>query len=152
MPDKKVINILLADDDHDDRYFFAKALKSLPIPTKLVTVDDGEELMNYLTENKAKLPDILFLDINMPRKNGNECLIEIKGNKSINYFPVIMYSTSLKDTVAEMLFQNGAHYYLRKGDFSDLVKHLQLVLTMLQGKNFQRPSIEEFVLNEMRVT
>ncbi len=152
MPDKKIINILLADDDKDDRYFFARALKSLPILTKLDTVEDGEQLINYLTENKAKLPDILFLDINMPRKNGNECLIEIKSNKDINYFPVIMYSTSLKDTVAEMLFQNGAHYYLRKGDFKDLVNHLQLVLTMLQGKNFQRPSIEEFVLNDIRVT
>ena len=146
--DKNVINILMADDDPDDRYFFSKALKSLSIPYKLVTINDGELLMNYLTENKEIFPDILFLDINMPRKNGYECLVEIKKNKDIKDFPVIIYSTSLKDTMAELLFENGAHYYLRKGDLKDLIKYLQLVLTMLVEKNFQSPSIEKFSLNE----
>src|SRR5688500_20391697 len=71
------IKVLLADDDIDDRYFFEKVLKSLMVNTELATVEDGERLMIYLAENSEKLPDILFLDLNMPKKNGTECLSEI---------------------------------------------------------------------------
>jgi len=151
MEDKSILKILMADDDDDDRYFFEKALKKVSIPSKLITVDDGEQLMDYLIKNKGEFPDVLFLDINMPRKNGYECLIEIKSNPNIKDFPVIMYSTSLKDTMADMLFETGAHYYLRKGDFSELVKHLELLVTMLEANNFPKPSKEDFVLNEMRL-
>ncbi len=151
MSGKNIINILMADDDEDDRYFFALALKKVSVPSKLVTVADGEQLIEYLTTTKRKVPEILFLDINMPRKNGYECLTEIKKNTGIKDFPVIMYSTSLDDTMADILFQKGAHYYLRKGNFPDLVKYLQLVLSMLEANTFQKPSKEEFVLNEMRV-
>ena len=56
------LNILLADDDTDDRFFFDKALKEIPIATHLTTVHDGEQLMNYLSENSEHLPDVLFLD------------------------------------------------------------------------------------------
>lgn len=141
----------MADDDEDDCYFFSKALKSLSISTKLVTVEDGEKLIDYLTKNKGKFLDILFLDINMPRKNGNECLLEIKGNADIKDFPIIIYSTSLKNTMADMLFENGAHYYLRKGDLIDLVKYLHLILTMFEEKKLQRPPKEGFILNERTV-
>jgi CheY-like chemotaxis protein len=150
MPAKNVINILMADDDQDDCYFFERALKKIAIPTKLVSLDDGEQLMDYLVKNKGKSPDILFLDINMPRKNGYECLHEIKGNKDITDFPVIMYSTSLKDAMADMLYQEGAHYYLCKCDFPDLVRHLQNILTLLQDNHLEKPSKERFVLNEIR--
>ena len=64
----KKINILLADDDHDDCHFFKLALKELSIDSNLTVVHDGEELMKYLNENTDHLPLILFLDINMPRK------------------------------------------------------------------------------------
>jgi len=145
------INILMADDDEDDRYFFAKALKKSSIPTKLTTVEDGEELVDYLIKNKGKFIDVLFLDINMPRKNGHESLIEIKSNKEIKDFPVIIYTTSIRDRMADILFQNGAHFYLRKGDTSDLEKNLEMILTMLTEKNLERPSRERFFINEQRV-
>ncbi len=106
--------------------------------------------MDYLSKHKRESTSILFLDINMPRKNGYECLQEIKGNKYIRDFPVIMYSTSLKDAMADMLYQKGAHYYLCKCDFPDLVKHLLHILTLLQDKRLERPSKERFVLNEIR--
>ena len=68
----KQMNILLADDDIDDRNFFKDALKALPLTTSLSTVNDGDELMNYLLANTEQLPHVLFLDINMPAKNGFE--------------------------------------------------------------------------------
>src|ERR1039457_5741545 len=88
------LNILLADDDADDRFLFEKALKEIPITTHLTTVHDGDQLINYLSENSEHLPDLLFLDLSMPRKTGFECLSEIKENKKLNDLPVIMFSTS----------------------------------------------------------
>jgi len=78
----KQLNILLADDDIDDCIFFKEALEEFTIPSNLTTVNDGEQLMQILTDETNQLPNILFLDINMPRKNGFECLSEIKLNKN----------------------------------------------------------------------
>ena len=74
----KQMFILLADDDTDDCIFFKEALDELLLPTKLMTVHDGEQLMHLLANESTELPDVLFLDLNMPRKNGFECLEEIK--------------------------------------------------------------------------
>jgi response regulator RpfG family c-di-GMP phosphodiesterase len=143
---KKELQLLLADDDEDERLFFTKVLQVLPIPTSLVTIEDGEKLINYLNTSK-KTPDILFLDINMPRKNGKECLTEIKSSKSIKQFPIVIYSTCLNDAMADVLYKEGAYYYLRKVDFSELTKYLQNTLILLKNKKFQRPSREKFIIN-----
>ena len=78
VPELTVINILLADDDVDDCLFFEKVLKEISIKTNLSIVNDGEQVVAYLLKNMAKLPDVIFLDLNMPRKNGFECLSIIK--------------------------------------------------------------------------
>jgi DNA-binding NtrC family response regulator len=143
---EKELQLLLADDDEDERLFFAKALQTLSIPTRLVTIEDGEKLINHLTISK-KVPDIMFLDINMPRKNGSECLAEIKSNKNIKEFPIVIYSTCLNDSMADYLYKKGAYHYLRKGDFSDLIKHLQTILVQLKEKKFKRPPREKFIVN-----
>ncbi len=117
------------------------------ISTKLTTVDDGERLMSYLSKNINKLPDVLFLDLNMPRKNGAECLKEIKLNKKLQHLPVIIYSTSLHEAVADELYKNGAHYYIRKTDLLELRKVLHKVLTMIIENKFSRPPRSEFILS-----
>ena len=76
---QNALYILLADDDEDDCAFFKEALDELLLSVSLVTVNDGVQLMDFLSDNPLKrLPDILFLDLNMPRKSGFECLAEIK--------------------------------------------------------------------------
>jgi CheY-like chemotaxis protein len=121
------LNILLADDDKDDRFLFDKALKEIPISTCLTTVHHGEQLMDYLSENSEHLPDVLFLDLNMPRKTGFECLTEIKENKKLKDLPVIMFSTSFthginyEQDMINMLLRTGAHHFIRKpSDFAQL--------------------------------
>lgn len=141
------LNIVLADDDKDDRFFFDMVLKNLSIPTKLVTVEDGALLMNYLLKNTKNLPDVLFLDLNMPKKNGSECLMEIKQNEQLKKIPVIIYSTSYNEDKADELYKKGAHYYLRKTDLAKIGKILQDVLNLLIIKKFKRPPRNEFVLN-----
>src|SRR6185436_20323710 len=113
--------LLLADDDMDDIVFFKEALEELPFASKLTTVNDGVELMQFLTGELIELPDMLFLDLNMPRKTGYECLREIKSNDKLKHLPVIIISTSFEHDIARSLYKNGADFYLCKpGDFSML--------------------------------
>ena len=135
------LNILLAEDDNDDRFFFEKALKELSIPTHLTAVHDGEQLIDYLTKNSKQLPDIVFLDLSMPRKNGFECLTEIKENKIFKDIPVIVFSTSYtrdmnyEKNMIEMLFKFGAQDYIRKPDnFEKLKQVIQQSLSRVIGK------------------
>jgi CheY-like chemotaxis protein len=140
------MKILMADDDQDDRFFFAKALASVPIKTELTTVNDGEKLMKYLDQNAGNLPDVLFLDLNMPRKNGSECLHEIKAEPAMKHFPVVIYSTSLIDEVADVMYKAGAFYYMQKGDLSTLIPQLEMVLQSLAKSNYKRPRKSEFIV------
>ncbi len=144
---QKRIHLLLADDDPDDRFFFDKTLRLLPIPTHLTMVEDGQKLMNFFSENSEQLPDALFLDLNMPRKNGSECLKEIKANNKLKDLPVIIYSTSLHEDIAELLYREGAHYYIRKGGLDELEKILHYVVTLIVEEKFKRPPRDKFILN-----
>ena len=123
----KELNILLADDDADDCFFFEKALREISITTRLTTVPDGERLMDYLSKNSGQLPDVLFLDLNMPRKSGFECLTEILENSKLKELPVVMFSTSYtldpnyEQSMIDVLYKLGAWDYIRKpGDFAKL--------------------------------
>ena len=88
------IYILLADDDEDDRLFFKEAFEEIKIKTNVIMVNDGVELMNYLSQNGNQLPHILFLDLNMPRKTGLDCLLEIKRLPHLQDIAIAIYSTS----------------------------------------------------------
>jgi CheY-like chemotaxis protein len=146
MQEVKKFFFLCTDDDTDDRYFFEKTLKNIFPENRLSFAEDGEKLMNFLSSNSSDLPDVLFLDLNMPRKNGTECLAEIKSNAAYKNIPVIIYSTSSPESNADHLYNNGAHYYVRKADMIALDKVLRFVLTGLNGDNFNRPSRKDFVL------
>jgi CheY-like chemotaxis protein len=144
---QKTISVLLADDDRDDCFFFKNALSKLSIPTDFHVVEDGEKLMKYLTANANALPDVLFLDFNMPRKNGSECLREIKKIESLKSLPIIMYTTSLHEAIADDLYEEGAHYFARKSGLTELTNVLQRVLTMIAENKFGRPTRNKFVLS-----
>lgn len=125
------INICLADDDQDDRLFFTDAFDELKIKTKVSTFNDGVELMNYLNDANSVLPNVLFLDLNMPKKNGLECLLEIKKNENLNDIAIAIYSTSSSEEHIEETFINGANIYIKKpSDFETLKKILAEVVTI----------------------
>ena len=111
---QKILKILLADNDADDREFFAKALYDLPITTKLFTVNDGLELMELPDNEKFVLYDKLFLDINMPKKNGLECLFEIRQHEKLNDLCVVMFSTSNSRQNIHMIFKTSVNVYNHK--------------------------------------
>ena len=128
---KEYTNIVLADDDEDDRLFFTDAFNELKINTKVATYNDGVELMDYLNIDDCILPDILFLDLNMPRKSGKECLEEIRNNNKFDDVAIAIYSTSSSEDDIENTFISGANIYIKKpNDFSLLKKVLSEVVTI----------------------
>jgi len=117
-------HILLAEDDQDDRYFFKLALETLPVPTRLTTVNDGEALIDWLFASADALPDFLFLDINMPKMNGIECLGVIRADDRFKHLPVIIFSSAYAPQVIKQLYSNGAQYYVRKPTDIDEYKNV----------------------------
>jgi CheY-like chemotaxis protein len=141
------LNILLADDDTDDCIFFKEAVQELGVPVNLTIVNEGEQLMKLLSNVSTELPHALFLDLNMPRKNGFECLSEIKDNIKLSRVPVIMFSTSFEQDVVNLLYKNGAHRFIRKPpDFTQFKKIIQQVLASIIKHEVSLPAMENFVL------
>ncbi len=129
--DKDYIHIILADDDEDDRLLFIDAFEELKINTKVNTFNDGLELMDYLNNPDSVLPNVLFLDLNMPKKNGIECLYEIKRNDRFSEIAIAIFSTSSSEEHIEETFVQGANIYIKKpSDFATLKKVLSDVVTI----------------------
>jgi CheY-like chemotaxis protein len=141
------LHLLLADDDEDDRSFFKRVVDRLLVPVTLTMVEDGDELLTYLFKNVKKLPDVLFLDINMPKKNGAECLLEIKHNKKLEHLPVIIYSTAIPSGQENKLYDDGAHYYIRKTNLAGIEKVLLHVISQLRKKKFVQLTRDKFILS-----
>ena len=128
---KDITYVVLADDDEDDRLFFTEAFEELKITTKVETYEDGVALMDALSADDALIPNILFLDLNMPKKSGLECLKEIKKSKRFQDMAVAIYSTSASEEDIENTFVNGANIYIKKpSDFNTLKKILSDVVTV----------------------
>lgn len=143
----KLIKILLTDDDTDDCKFFEDALKALPIVTELKTLEDGEQLMNYLLENLNNLPDVVFIDINMPRKNGLDCLTEIKQNNKLKDLPVVILSTSNSEEKKNLVFKLGGHVYIHKpSDFGQLKQIILHALPIALENVFSKGQVK-YILN-----
>ncbi len=127
----KAVHVLLADDDEDDRLFFRNAFEEIKIKTIVQTVKDGLELMHLLTQPDVVLPHVLFLDLNMPRKTGLDCLNEIKEMAHLKDIAIAIYSTSASEEDIEETFVRGANVYIKKpSDFDALKRVLSEVITL----------------------
>lgn len=125
------MQILLCDDDEDDRMFFSDAMKELKMQNVLTVFETGLELMDYLHHPDTLLPHILFLDINMPCKTGLECLKEIREHAKFKDLVIAIYSTSSTEEDIETTFTNGANIYIRKpSEFEKLKKTIHHILNL----------------------
>lgn len=122
------LRILLADDDHDDTFLFQEALNQIPIGTTLSVAENGVELLQILKDTNNK-PDIIFLDMNMPVKNGLECLEEIRGTEGYEHVPIVILSTSVAQYLWESAYRNGANLYIQKpNSFNGLIEIIKKCL------------------------
>jgi CheY-like chemotaxis protein len=145
-PIRRKLNIILAEDDDDDRLLFQEAIDELPVSVKLITFSNGDELMEWLRK-KTRLPDALFLDLNMPRKNGFAALGEIKRNTKLQDLPVIIFSTATNDEMIKQVFNDAAHYYIRKpANFWELKELMYKSFKLIADKDLDLPGKESFML------
>lgn len=144
---KKKLNILLADDDDDDRQFLAETIAEVAPKSTIYTVNDGATLMDHMNSYDVSLPDIIFLDLNMPFKDGKECLAEIKRSGKFQHIPVIIYSTSSYIKDIENAYNNGANLYVIKpNSCNELKKIMRKVLTADWSDCLWAPQMEKFIL------
>lgn len=108
-------HIILADDDLDDRLLLAEALQEKDGTLILTQAEDGKQLMDILYLPPSPMPDLIFLDLNMPVKNGFECLEEIRGPKSnLRQLSILVFSTSGDPHNIQKAFRLGATFYAIK--------------------------------------
>jgi CheY-like chemotaxis protein len=144
----KKIHILLADDDLSDCLLFKNALEELPLDTSLTIVHNGEQVMDELAAIEKKLPDVLFLDLNMPRKNGFATLGAIKHSSELQNIPVVIFTTASNQEMIDVVFKDAAHYYISKPvDFLQLKKVIYESLTLITHKNHRLPLKENFIIS-----
>jgi CheY-like chemotaxis protein len=140
-------SIFLADDDDDDCLLFQDALREICSRTQLTTAKDGMELMGKLEETVPPPPDVIFLDLNMPRKNGFECLEEIRRTHKLKNIPVVIFSTSAQSDSVDKVYESGANYYVRKpGSFAQLKMAIQQILSINWGEHTNQTPKEKFLL------
>lgn len=120
--------IVLADDDPDEHLLFQRAVHEVAPKVLITSIFTGSELMNYLEES---MPDILFIDLNMPLKDGIECLREIREDGRFRRLPIVVYSTSGKANTINNSYGFGANLYFQKtASFVELKTAIRLILDM----------------------
>jgi len=144
MLNNEATHVMLAEDDEDDYLVFSLAISEVPLKILLTRAEDGEKLMRLLNE---KLPDILFLDLLMPCKDGHECLREIRADKRFDSLPIIIYS-SLEDLRnIELTYRQGANLYaIKPTNLNDLTSVLERILRVDWKKMLYFPTLPQFVL------
>jgi CheY-like chemotaxis protein len=141
------IRIFLADDNQGDCISFGKALTELSMYTRLTFVNNGEQMLQILELNEALPPNIIFLDVNMPIKNGYECLDEIRKNKQFENIPVVMMSTSNAVETVNKAYMHGASLYICKpNSFPKLKEMLRQILSMEWDINVRQITESDFYM------
>jgi CheY-like chemotaxis protein len=141
-------SFFLADDDDDDRLLFEDALRELSTETSLTVATDGVDLMEKLEETVPPPPSVIFLDINMPRKNGFECLTEMKQIEKFRDIPVVIFSTSNEDSTIDRTYRQGANFYIHKPrSFEKLKSAIQQVMAIDWSRQPLQRSKEKYVLH-----
>ena len=126
--------LFLVDDDRDDREIFEEALMECDPSIDLMFARDGVEALEILDSGNI-LPDVIFLDYNMPRMNGMECLKNLKANQKTKQIPAIMYTTSGDRELEKTLLMLGADHYMQKTvSFAELCVELKRLLQVVGQK------------------
>ena len=143
---KQKRTFFIVDDDIDDQDLFIEAVNEVDDSIECMSASNCEEALDLLKNKKIGMPDMIFLDLNMPRKSGFECLTEIKLIDKLKDLPVIIFSTSLDMSIVDILFERGAFFYIQKpGDFSKLKKVILDALTITRNM-VNQPTRDNFIL------
>lgn len=130
----RLITLLVADDDADDRLMIKDALEENRLANDLHFVEDGEDLMDYLLKrgkyqnSPAPRPGLILLDLNMPKKDGREALRDIKSNPALKDIPVVVLTTSKAEEDIYRTYNLGVNSFVTKpvtfGSLVDILREL----------------------------
>ena len=127
----------IVDDDIDDQDLFIEAVNEVDKSIKCMSVSNCEEALDLLKNRKINMPDMIFLDLNMPRLNGKQCLAELKKESHLAEIPVIIYSTSSeKRDIEETSRLGAAHFLTKPNKFEELCKAISFVVSKDWNKDF----------------
>ena len=128
LKNQPINSIILADDDRDDHDFFKDALMDIAPSVTLSIVENGDELLALL---KHYVPDFIFLDLDMPCKNGLECLTEIKSNTMLREIPVVIFSSTSRPVNIDTAYEMGADLFFTKPfNYNDLVASIKAIFSL----------------------
>ncbi|WP_111671028.1 response regulator [Algoriphagus litoralis] len=128
------VKVILADDDQDDQILFQDAIESLNLSIELIPINHGKELIEYFDNPMNPIPDIIFLDLNMPYLSGLDCLPILRKMEALKTIPIAIYSTSSSKRDMEESLIRGANIYINKPhDFSKL----KLIIKKVMEINWQ---------------
>lgn len=120
----------MADDDADDRYLVKTAFEENNIQCELIFVEDGNEVFDFLkrqgryVQAENRIPHLILLDLNMPKKNGKQVLEEIKALPDFHHIPVVIFTTSKSPEDIRMLYQMGASSFISKPSSFDKLSEM----------------------------
>jgi CheY-like chemotaxis protein len=147
-----IMKILITDDDSDDRMFAFLAFKKLNLAHSVEFVANGQELIDYLNEcltSKSALPDLILLDLNMPKKDGREALKEIKSDPGLNKLDIIIFSTSVSEKDKKYTLGLGARSFIVKPtNHNELVKLFSEICEELTATPGWRYSLKKTLKKE----
>ncbi len=134
----KPVHFFLIDDDADDRLLFADALMEVSAGAALDYAANCQEALSKLGSGGAALPQVIFLDLNMPRIDGKECLKHLKSDAKLKHIPVIMYTTSSQSKDIEETMLSGAVCFITKPESIAELKHILGAISESLPHNLQR--------------
>jgi CheY-like chemotaxis protein len=132
MDEEKII--VFVEDDEDDRIFFKEAIEELKIPVRLLLFNDGKEFLDYLNAVGSTFPELVFLDLNMPRMSGLEILRVLRKFPKWSKIPVVICTTSAMDKDIQNTFMMGANIFFTKPNSFQMLK---TALRKILVTNFQ---------------
>ena len=142
-----MLNINIAEDDNDDFLSLIEAIENVLPKFNIQRSVDGKSFLNGLQHQPA--PDLIFLDLNMPKMNGIECLTRLRQIEALNTTPTIIYSTSSDVEDIELCYKNGCTLYLVKPpSFKDLVTQIRKIFFRLGLPRQDLLSKEMFVVEK----
>ena len=139
-------SIFLADDDADDCMLFEDALREVSESIALTTANDGAELIHLMKTTVPPPPDVIFLDLNMPKKNGFECLEYIRQTEQWKDIPIVVFSTTGQEEMVKKVYEQGANYFIRKpGSFPKLKQAIRQVLDIDWKSHSWKPASDNLM-------
>lgn len=136
METRDQVSVLMADDDEEDCFLAKEAFSETGAKASFSCVEDGVELIDYLSErtrsNLAGLPNLILLDLNMPRKDGRQALLEIKAEPALRHIPIVILTTSQEERDVSFTMNAGAHSFITKPvSFDEWVEIMQSLTEIL---------------------